>query len=134
MHLQRHQDKSVPQQSIWIALDVRESKYNKTHTQTNKHQSNSVQGLQEQSFMDRLVGSWASLGKLQIGTNNYLPDEDVGILQFDAFLQADVLQHIVHVKDEAVQKRDEGNGANTDHILLHIVYPIAASRGESHEG
>lgn len=73
------------------------------------------------------MGSTERLVRLQIGTNNYLPDEDVRVFQLGALFQADVLTHVVQVVDEAVQQRNEGNSADTNHVLLHVVYPIAAS-------
>lgn len=75
-----------------------------------------------------------SVPQQSIRVSNYLPNEDIRILQLGAIFQADVLSHIVHVVDETVQQRDKGDRADTNHVLLHVVYPIATSRRQTEVG
>lgn len=56
-----------------------------------------------------------------------LPDEDVRIFQLGALFQADVLSYVVQIVDETVQQWNEGDSADTNHVLLHVVYPITSS-------
>lgn len=72
-------------------------------------------------------------GALQIGTNNYLPDEDVRVLQLRSLLQANVLQHVVQVVHDAVNQRHERNRTDADHVLLHVGHPVAAGRRQAHK-
>lgn len=67
-----------------------------------------------------------SVPQQSVRVTNYLPDEDVRVIQVGALLQANVLQHVVQIVHDAVDQRHERNRTDADHVLLHVVDPVAA--------